>query len=116
VQELAQALERESASLQSAPNDAVSALELFERCDAWRRPCRLQALLQASQLWHLRSLDSAPATEWQALLSAALAVDSSAAARDASSRGLSGPAVGVHIRQARLAGMAKTAAQSPTAP
>jgi tRNA nucleotidyltransferase (CCA-adding enzyme) len=108
TQELATALQRESATLSLAPASAEAALGLLERCDAWRRPQRMRDLILANQLLQLQPALGAPGLHWLRAHEAALRVDTQAAALDAAARGLSGPAVGHHIRQARLSALLET--------
>lgn len=108
VQELAAALQRESPALCQAPANVEAALGLLERCDAWRRPQRMRDLIRANQILQLQPVEGSPGLQWLRAHDAALHVDSHAAALDAAARGLSGPAVGQHIRQARLSAL-KTA-------
>ncbi len=111
VQDLAVALQRELALLSKPPGGANQALTLLERCDAWRRPERMKELVLAAQVMNLRAPDAPPAPVWTQAHKAALAVDTAAAARTASARGLNGPAVGQHIRELRLAAVAAVLAQ-----
>jgi tRNA nucleotidyltransferase (CCA-adding enzyme) len=108
IQDLALALQRESPALSQAPTGAEAALGLLERCDAWRRPQRMHALILANQIVNLRPADGSPALLWLRAHEAAMQVDIHAAARDAAARGFSGPAVGQHIRGVRLTALLNT--------
>jgi tRNA nucleotidyltransferase (CCA-adding enzyme) len=108
----------------SAGLGASALLQLFERCDALRRPDRFDdALLACACDARASSGDSgtpyAPALRLPGLLRAALAVDGAAVAAAAQHGGLHGPAIGAAVRQARvdaLAGALKSLPQSPAAP
>ncbi len=137
VRELAQLFAREAAGvlerLQSGRPltlaDAAPVLELFERCDALRRPRRFEALLQACRV-HAGAVSGtviddargdahvdaqgdaqggaqggAHAEGLARLLHAALGADTTAAASAALRAGASGLAVGEAVRQARLAAL-----------
>ena len=100
---LAQMLKREAgALLRPGAIDANSAVQLFDRCDAWRRPERLPELMTALQCEH-PEWPSGP--RWLALLTAARAVDTTAVAQAATAHGASGPAIGQAITRARINAM-----------
>jgi tRNA nucleotidyltransferase (CCA-adding enzyme) len=97
--ELAQAWQRERG--RGAGGTPAEALDLFERCDAFRRPARFATLLALMALH-----DAARATWLQQAFERAAAVDAAAAARAALAAGATGTAVGEAIRQARLQALA----------
>jgi tRNA nucleotidyltransferase (CCA-adding enzyme) len=87
---------------------AAALLRLLDRCDAWRRPERFSEALLACECdarGRLGLDDSAypQRARLLAVLGAAQAVDSAAVAAQAAARGLSGPAVGAALAEARLA-------------
>jgi tRNA nucleotidyltransferase (CCA-adding enzyme) len=90
--------------------DATSAMRLFERCDALRRPQRFADALLACECdargrlgLHESPYPQRP--RLQRALDAALAADAAGAARAAIERGHSGEVVGDAVRQARIAAM-----------
>ena len=107
--QLAEVLVREHATLQASGTlDAPQLMDLFERCDALRRPDRFDALLLASACTAAGGGDGTegtgpPRPRLPRLLRAAAAVDTAAIARDSAARGRRGPEVGLDIRQARIA-------------
>ena len=97
---LAQMLRREApALLQPGAIEASHAVQLFDRCDAWRRPERLPELVTAVQCEHP---EWASGPRWLALLAAARTVDTAAVAQAATTHGASGPAIGQAITRARI--------------
>ena len=97
---LAAMLKREvPALLRPEEIDANAAVQLFDRCDAWRRPERLPELINALQCEHP---EWTRGPRWLALLAAARAVDTTAVAQSASAHGESGPAIGQAITRARI--------------
>ncbi len=104
---LADLLLREQASVQaSAALDAPALMDLFERCDALRRPDRFAALLQACAC--VAGAGAVPAshppqTSLPPLLHAAMALDTATVAAQAAASGRVGAAVGACIRAARIA-------------
>jgi tRNA nucleotidyltransferase (CCA-adding enzyme) len=108
MQDLALLLERERDALAQSPAfDPEGLVALLERCDAWRRPDRAQALwLAASCVSTGRSAanaDWAPHARLKLALAAALAVDAQAVVRQALANGLTGPDIGNAVRSARVA-------------
>ncbi len=107
-QSLALTVARESACVHDAMRlGAAALLGLLERCDALRRPERFDAVLLSCELDALAA-PAVPAisypqrTRLSQALRSALGVDSSTIAAREQARGMSGPALGVAIRAARL--------------
>ena len=106
--ELAEVVAREHGHIHaSASLGAAAALRLLVRCDALRRPERFTQVLQACLCdargrlgWHARPYPQAE--RLQALLHAALAVDTASVAQQAQAEGLSGAKVGERIEAARI--------------
>ena len=106
--ELAEVVAREHGHIHaSASLGAAAALRLLVRCDALRRPERFTQVLQACLCdargrlgWHERPYPQAE--RLQALLQAALAVDTASVAQKAQAEGLSGAKVGERIEAARI--------------
>ena len=106
--ELAEVVAREHGHIHaSASLGAAAALRLLVRCDALRRPERFTQVLQACLCdargrlgWHDRPYPQAE--RLQALLQAALAVDTASVAQQAQTEGLSGAKVGERIEAARI--------------
>jgi len=106
--ELAEVVAREHGHIHaSASLGAAAALRLLVRCDALRRPERFTQVLQACLCdargrlgWHDRPYPQAE--RLQALLQAALAVDTASVAQKAQAEGLSGAKVGERIEAARI--------------
>jgi len=106
--ELAEVVAREHGHIHaSASLGAAAALRLLVRCDALRRPERFTQVLQACLCdargrlgWHARPYPQAE--RLQALLQAALAVDTARVAQQAQTEGLSGAKVGERIEAARI--------------
>ncbi len=109
--ELATTFNREAAAVHaSAALDAAGTVQLLERCDAIRRPQRMDDLLLACEVdargRGLVEGDYAPRQRLAAALQSALRIDTASIALDATSRGLAGPAIGEAVRQARIAAVA----------
>lgn len=104
---LAELAAREHGNIHRSANlNAASLVRLFERCDAWRRPDRFDALLLACECdARGRGGREHEAYEARPRLNAALAVaravDTAEVARAAAERGSKGPQVGAAIAQAR---------------
>jgi tRNA nucleotidyltransferase (CCA-adding enzyme) len=106
--ELAEVVAREHGHIHaSASLGAAAALRLLVRCDALRRPERFTQVLQACLCdargrlgWHERPYPQAE--RLQALMLAALAVDTASVAQQAQAEGLSGAKVGERIEAARI--------------
>jgi tRNA nucleotidyltransferase (CCA-adding enzyme) len=121
ARELAQLVAREGAPLarwrpvRPPQREHVEwALDLFERCDALRRPQRFDALLEAVR-WSSPRAGSAPGGSGESdaaldalrrLRGAAAQADTAAAAEQAMRAGARGPQVGQAVRRARLAATA----------
>ena len=107
--DLAEIVAREHGNIhRSADFNAGALLRLFERCDALRRPQRfLQALLACECDARGRlGREDAPYPQrarLAAALDAALAAPAQAVAEQAQAQGLTGPAIGERIREARQA-------------
>jgi tRNA nucleotidyltransferase (CCA-adding enzyme) len=105
--ELAEVVAREHGNVhRSAEFDAAALLRLIERCDAIRRPDRFAEMLLACECDARGRLGlEESAYPQRARLGRALelarSVDSAAVAEQAAARGLTGPAVGDAIHQAR---------------
>ncbi len=105
--ELAEVVAREHGHIHaSASLGAAAALRLLVRCDALRRPERFGQVLQACMCdargrlgWQERPYPQAE--RLQALLQAALSIDTAEVARQAQVEGLSGAQVGERIEAAR---------------
>ena len=106
---LAEATAREQAAIDhSASLDASRLVLLLERCDAFRKPARLEDMLLACECDALAQADPGGRTYPQrehlrAVLAAAQGVQTATVAARASADGLSGPRVGDAIRAARVA-------------
>jgi tRNA nucleotidyltransferase (CCA-adding enzyme) len=106
--EVAEVVAREHGHIHaSATLGAAAALRLLVRCDALRRPERFAQVLQACLCdargrlgWHERPYPQAE--RLQALLQAALAVDTAQVAQEAQADGLTGAQVGERIEAARI--------------
>ncbi len=105
--ELAEVVAREHGHIHSSASlGAAAALRLLVRCDALRRPERFGQVLQACVCdargrlgWQERPYPQAE--RLQALLQAALSIDTAEVARQAQVEGLSGAQVGERIEAAR---------------
>ncbi|MCK6431475.1 MAG: multifunctional CCA addition/repair protein [Aquabacterium sp.] len=89
---------------------ATALVRLLDRCDAWRRPDRFEALLQvceADARGRLGHDDDAypPRQRLWAALGAARTVDTESVAAAARARGAQGPAIGRAIQRARAAAL-----------
>ncbi|MFM2119369.1 MAG: hypothetical protein RL722_837 [Pseudomonadota bacterium] len=113
--ELAQLAAREHGEIHaSLALDGPSTVRLFDRCDAWRRPERFAGLLQVCEadtrgrLGHEN--EAYPQAErLRAALQRAQALDSTAVIAAARARGLSGPALGLALAEARAAAVSGAA-------
>ena len=127
---LADLLAREWVSVQgSATLGAPALMDLFERCDALRRPDRFAALLQACACVAcaacLAPADSGPGADppppyppqhrLPPLLQAAATLDTATLAAQAASSGKAGPAIGACIRDARIAAIQAALHHAPAA-
>jgi tRNA nucleotidyltransferase (CCA-adding enzyme) len=114
--ELADVTAREHGNVHRSDGlDAAATLRLLERCDALRRPQRFEELLLACECdargrLGLADRPYAPRPRLSRALHAALQADTAAVTRQALAAGLPGPAIGQHVRLARIAAL--TAAPS----
>ena len=95
----------------SAALDALSLVQLLERCDGLRKPARFSDLLQVCALMAQTRPDEdpagyAPRMQLLAALAAAQAVVTDSVARRVMAAGLSGPDVGAAIHAARVEAVA----------
>lgn len=117
--ELAGLLARERTAVQAEPvPDAAALVALFDRCDAWRRPARFEALLLACACETRARTGQAsphgePAARLLPLLAAARGVDTAAVAAEAASQGLKGPAIGAAVQAARVAAVQARLSSAP---
>jgi tRNA nucleotidyltransferase (CCA-adding enzyme) len=106
--ELAEVVAREHGSVhRSGEFGAGPLLRLLERCDALRKPARLDDVLLACECdaRGRLGLSDTPYPQRQRLLTAqaaALAVDTAEVAAAAAARGLAGPAIGAAVHEARV--------------
>jgi len=111
ARDLSLLLQREAMALRQAGSaDAATVLGLYDRCDAWRKPARFAALLQALDGLALADADGGTAVRAAtARLGQALqrlqALDAAAITRAALADGLSGPEVGERLHSARLSAL-----------
>jgi tRNA nucleotidyltransferase (CCA-adding enzyme) len=106
ARDLALMLQRERDALPTV-SGAEAVLDLFGRCDAWRKPARFRELLLALDGEALADADGGAARQAAtARLDRQLArlesLDAAAVTRAALAAGLSGPDVGKHLHSARL--------------
>jgi len=106
--ELAEVVAREHGNVhRSGEFGAGPLLRLLERCDALRKPARLDDVLLACECdaRGRLGLSDTPYPQRQRLLTAqaaALAVDTAEVAAAAAARGLAGPAIGAAVHEARV--------------
>ena len=106
--DLAEVVAREHGHVHASLSLSPSAtIRLLDRLDVWRRPGRLEQILQACACdargrLGLEQQAYPQADRLQAALEAALKVDTAHVAQDAQARGLKGPAIGVEIHEARI--------------
>ena len=106
--ELAEVVAREHGNVHgSAGFGAAALVRLLERCDAIRKPARFDEVLLACECdaRGRLGLADAPYPQRQRLLAvqaAALGVATAGIAADAAARGLSGPAIGAAVHDARV--------------
>ena len=106
--ELAEVVAREHGNVHRSTEFGAAALvRLLERCDAFRKPARFDALLLACECdarGRLGLEDRAypQATRLRAALAAARMVDTAALAAEQADSGASGPAIGTAIHTARV--------------
>jgi len=107
--ELAEVVAREHGNVhRSTALDAAAVVRLFDRCDAWRRAERFEAMLQACECDARGRLgfENTPylaAPRLRLALAAAQRVRSAEVSAAAAARGLRGPAIGQALHQARVA-------------
>jgi tRNA nucleotidyltransferase (CCA-adding enzyme) len=110
--ELAEVVAREHGNVhRSAELNAAAVLRLLERCDALRRPERFDEALLACECdaRGRAGKDDEPYPQRPRLataMRAALSVDTAPVAEAAVARGLSGPAIGEAVREARMRAIA----------
>jgi len=110
--ELAEVVAREHGNVhRSGEFDAAAIHRLLDRCDAWRRPERFADALLACECdarGRLGMEDDAYPQRPRLLsaLAAAQAIDAASTAAQAVERGLSGPAIGAAVAQARVGAIA----------
>jgi tRNA nucleotidyltransferase (CCA-adding enzyme) len=110
--ELAEVVAMEHGNVhRSGEFSAAAVLRLLERCDALRRPQRFDELLLACECDARGRLgkEGEPYPQRERLgaaLRAALAVDTAPIAAEAAARGLTGPAIGDAVREARVRAVA----------
>jgi len=127
--ELADVVAREHGHIhRSGALDAAAVLRLLERCDALRRPARFADALLACECDARGRAGRAdepypPRPRLAAALAAAQGVETAGIAADAAARGLTGPAIGQAIAQARtaavaacLAGFGRSGTDTPDTP
>ena len=111
--ELAEVVAREHGNVhRSGSLNAAAIMRLIERCDAIRRPVRFSEMLLACECdaRGRLGLENEPYPQRERLqraLDLALAVDSREVSTRATERGLSGPAIGQEIMQARVRAIAQ---------
>jgi len=113
--ELAEVVAREHGNVHRSDElDAAALVRLLERCDALRRPDRFAEALLACECdaRGRAGLEEKPYPQrtrlWEAL-GRVMAVDATAVAEDAVARGLTGPAIGAAIHDARVRAVAELA-------
>jgi len=110
--ELSDAVAREHGNIHRSQDlNAAALLRLLERCDAIRKPERMTDILLACECdargrKGFENEAYAPSTQLQEVLKAALSVTTATIAEQAQKQGLSGPAVGEKIHEARVAAIA----------
>ena len=110
--ELSEVVAREHGNIhRSQELNAAALLRLLERCDAIRKPERMPDILLACECdargrKGFESEAYGPSTRLQEVLKAALSVVTAGIAEQAQKQGLSGPAVGEKIHEARVAAIA----------
>ena len=110
--ELSDVVAREHGNIHRSQDlNAAALLRLLERCDAIRKPERMTDILLACECdargrKGFENEAYAPSTQLQEVLKAALSVTTATIAEQAQKQGLSGPAVGEKIHEARVAAIA----------
>jgi tRNA nucleotidyltransferase (CCA-adding enzyme) len=111
--ELAEQVAREHGNVhRSGELGAAALMRLLERCDALRRPDRFEGLLLACECdargrLGMEEQPYPPRERLRQVLALANGVDATAVAQQAAERGLSGPAIGSAIREARVQAIAR---------
>ncbi len=106
--ELAEVVAREHGNVhRSGEFGAAALVRLFERCDAFRKPARFDEVLLACECdaRGRAGLAEVPYPQRPRLRDAqvaAIAVNTEEVARDAESRGMTGPAIGAAVHEARV--------------
>ena len=106
--ELSEVVAREHGNIhRSQELNPAALMRLLERCDAIRKPERLPDILLACECdargrQGFEDVAYGPATKLQEVLKAALSVTTASIAEQAQKQGLSGPAVGEKIHEARV--------------
>jgi tRNA nucleotidyltransferase (CCA-adding enzyme) len=107
--ELSEVVAREHGNIHRSQDlNAAALMRLLERCDAIRKPERWPEILLACECdargrLGFEATSYAPTPRLLQVLEAALSVTTSAIAAQAQKQGLSGPAVGEKIHEARVA-------------
>jgi tRNA nucleotidyltransferase (CCA-adding enzyme) len=110
--ELSEVVAREHGNIhRSQELNPAALMRLLERCDAIRKPERMPDILLACECdargrQGFEDVAYGPATKLQEVLKAALSVTTASIAEQAQKQGLSGPAVGEKIHEARVAAIA----------
>jgi len=111
---LAELAARERVALQDCTRlDARGLVDLLERCDAFRKPARIDELMQAMACDARKgsATDAYPPRDaLLAALAAARAVVTETVAAQAHAAGLTGQAIGLQIRDARVRAVADAVA------
>ncbi len=106
VRDLAAMLHRELEGLPQAAADAESMMALFDRCDAWRRPARVDEMLMAAQCVLDEPDPWTVGLVLRAALARAQALDLARLTREALAAGVSGLEIGARIHRARMTALA----------
>jgi tRNA nucleotidyltransferase (CCA-adding enzyme) len=110
--ELSEVVAREHGNIHRSQDlNPAALLRLLERCDAIRKPERMTDILLACECdargrKGFENQAYEPSTKLQEVLKAALSVATAGIAEQAQKQGLSGPAVGEKIHEARVAAIA----------
>lgn len=112
--ELAEVVAREHGHIHGSLDfSAAATIRLLDRLDAWRKPQRIDQILQACACdargrLGLQDRPYPQADRLRACLQTALAVDTTAVAQAAQAEGLRGPAIGQRIHEARVKSLCGT--------
>jgi tRNA nucleotidyltransferase (CCA-adding enzyme) len=107
VQDLAWSWATHRHALAERPADAATACELLYRMDALRRPERGQDLIDLARQSARDTDQTKSALWWSSALRALLSVDAKAVNQSALAQGLRGPDVGLALKQAHVAAIAR---------